>query len=86
MRVASIGDHCTFSQRLRAWVTVSMDLIGHLVHGEVRNGAVQRGGADEGVDAVFLCVFHRLPAAVDVGEVCARQTTDAGVFAEFLAI
>ena len=38
--------------------------------------AVQRRGADEGVDARPLRVPHRFPAAVDVGEVRARQPAD----------
>ena len=53
-----------------------VDQIGHLVHGQVRNGPVQRRRADEGVDARLAGVAHRLPAAVDVGLVGARQTAD----------
>ena len=53
-----------------------VDLVGHLIHGQVRNGAVQRRGADEGVDTVQPRVFHRLPAAVDVGQLCAGKAAD----------
>ena len=57
-----------------------VDLVGHFVHGQVRNGAVQGGCADKGVNAAFAGVFHRLPAAVDIGEIGAGQTADAAVF------
>jgi hypothetical protein len=56
-----------------------VDAVGHLVHVQVGDGAVQRRGADEGVDARAFRVAHRLPAAVDVLLVGARQATDRGV-------
>ena len=34
-----------------------VDALGHLVHGQVRNGAVQRRGADEGVNARLAACF-----------------------------
>ena len=46
-----------------------VDLVGHLIHGEVRDGAVQRRGADKRVNAWLGGVFHGLKATVDVFEV-----------------
>ena len=46
-----------------------VDPLGHLAPCRAASGiAVQRRGADEGVDARALRVPHRLPAAVDVGD------------------
>ena len=53
-----------------------VDAFGHLVLGQVGNGAVQGRGADERVDAWAAGVFHRLPAAVDVLVVGPGQTAD----------
>ena len=53
-----------------------VDPLRHLVHVEVRDRPVQRRGADEGVDARPPRVAHRLPAAVDVLEVGAREPAD----------
>ena len=55
-----------------------MNAVGHFVHGEVRDGAVQRRGADERVDARVLGVFHRIPAAVDVTELRAGKAANLG--------
>jgi hypothetical protein len=60
-----------------------VDALSHLVHGQVRNGAVQRRGADEGVDARRGGVFHRLPAAINVFVIGAGQTADRRVFRAF---
>ena len=60
-----------------------VDALGHLVHGQVRDRAVQRRGADEGVDARAVRVPHRLPAAVDVLEVGAGQAADHRVLGAF---
>ena len=60
-----------------------VDALGHLVHGQVGDGAVLRRGADEGVDARGPGVFHRLPAAVDILEVGARQPADRGLLRQF---
>jgi hypothetical protein len=56
-----------------------MDPLGHLVHVEVGDRAVEGGGADEGVDAGGLGVLHRFPAAVDVLEVRAGEAADGAV-------
>jgi hypothetical protein len=50
--------------------------LGHLVHVEVRDGPMERRGADEGVNARPLGVAHSLPAAVDIGEVRAGEAAD----------
>jgi hypothetical protein len=60
-----------------------MDAVGHLVHRQVRNRAVLRRCADEGVDARGNRVPHGLPAAVDILEVGAGQTADRGGFGQF---
>jgi hypothetical protein len=56
-----------------------VDALGHLIHVQIRDGAVQRRSADEGVDARRFRVLHRLPAAVDVLEVGAGQAADGGI-------
>ena len=56
-----------------------VDAVGHLVHGQVRNGAVQRRGADEGVDAGASGVADRFPVAIDVLEVGTGQAADHGI-------
>jgi hypothetical protein len=60
-----------------------VDALGHLVHVQVGDGAVQRRGADEGVDARAAGMFHRLPAAVDVLEIRPGQAADRGVLRPF---
>ncbi len=57
-----------------------VDAVGHLVHREVRDRAVQRRGADEGVDTRLRRVFHRVPAAVDVAVLRAREAADHRLF------
>ena len=57
------------------------DPLDHLVLRQVRDGAVQRRGADEGVDARPPGAFHRVPAAVDVGQLRAGQPADHGLLA-----
>jgi len=53
-----------------------VDVLGHFVHREVRNGAVQRRGADKCVDAGLGRVFDRLVATIDVAELGAGQPAD----------
>ncbi|MPL94951.1 hypothetical protein SDC9_41114 [bioreactor metagenome] len=52
------------------------DALDHLVLIEVGDAAVARRGADEGVDTGARRVFHRLPAAVDVLVIRAREAAD----------
>ena len=53
-----------------------VDALGHFVHREVRNGAVQRRGADKCVNAGLGRVFDRLVATINVAELGAGQTAD----------
>ena len=53
-----------------------MNPLCHLVHVQVRNGPVQRRGADEGMDARVPRMFHRVPAAVDILVIGPRQSAD----------
>ena len=57
-----------------------VDTLGHFVHGQVRDGAVQRRGADKRVNARLAGGPDRLPAAVDVGQLRAGQPADHRVF------
>ena len=56
-----------------------VDPLCHLVHVQIGNGAVQRRGADEGVNARRSGVLDRLPAAVDVLVIGAGEAADRGV-------
>ena len=60
-----------------------VDAVGHFVHREVRNGAVQRRGADKRVDAGLGRVFDRLIATINVAELCAGQAADDRVLRQF---
>ena len=60
-----------------------MDALCHLVHVQIRDGAVQRRGADEGMDARGFGVTHGFPAAVDILEVGAGEAADGGGFRAF---
>ncbi len=59
-----------------------VDPLGHLVLVQRGDVAVQRRGADEGVDARASGVLHRLPAAVDVAVMGAGQAADDGVLGQ----
>ena len=60
-----------------------VDALGHLIHGEVRNGAVQWRGANKRMDARLGGLAHGLGAAVDVLEVGTGQTTNHGILGAF---
>ena len=58
-----------------------VDARDHPLGVELGDLAVQGRGADEGVDARLAGVAHGLPAAVDIGEIRAREPADDGVAA-----
>ncbi len=60
-----------------------VNAFGHLVLVEIGNCPMQRRGADEGVDTRPAGGFHRLPAAVDIAHLGAREPADHGVFGLF---
>ena len=60
-----------------------VDAVGHFILREIGNGTVQRRGADEGMNARGIRVFHRVPAPVDVLEVGAGEAADRGILRLF---
>ena len=63
-----------------------VDAFGHFILCQVGNGAVQRRGADKGVNARATGVFDGFPAAIDIAEICACQAANDrgfGVLSDF---
>ena len=53
-----------------------VNAVRHFVHREVRNGTVQRRGADKRVNAGLCGMFDRLKAPINVAELGAGQAAD----------
>ncbi len=86
VEVIKFGPGCVHRRPLHVVAQVAgvghglLDPLGHFIHGEVRDRAVQRRRSDERVNARLFGVFHGLPTPVNIAQLRAGQATDDRVF------